>query len=234
MNTNKLKSKTTVKPSKKVAEKVSKNSKVAKKSVVQAPKNNNGKFFLTIAMLFIVAGTLLAFPTLMRVWHERQHIATAPAPAPARTPAVVAATKADETIQGKPSRLVIPSLNIDVKIADGIYNATTQTWTLSKDKAHYALMTPEPNNQSGNTFIYGHNRSEVFSRLSKLAIGQDAVIYTDNGHVFTYKYRSAYETDPNDSSLFTYTGAPILTLQTCSGVWYQNRFLMTFDLVEAA
>ena len=92
-------------------------------------------------------------------------------------------------------------------------------------------MTAPSNNQSGNTFIYGHNRPAVFAKLSKLQIGETVKVYTDNNHTFTYKFRSAYETSPNDASLFEYDGAPILTLQTCSGLWDQNRYLMTFDLV---
>jgi hypothetical protein len=35
---------------------------------------------------------------------------------------------------------------------------------------------------------------------------------------------------PTDATLFEYKGKPILTIQTCSGVWYQNRQLFTFDL----
>lgn len=196
------------------------------------PRKRHVVFGVKLGLLFMLAAGLLAFQPLMRRWQEKQTLAIVPAPAPQQTAEVQAAIKVVETISGKPTRLVIPSLKIDITVADGIYNASSQTWTLSKDKAHYALMTPEPNNQEGNTFIYGHNRREVFANLAKLKIGETATVYTDNGHQFTYKFRSAYETNPTDSSLFDYQGPPILTLQTCSGVWYQNRYLMTFDLVE--
>lgn len=240
MNTKSSKNKSSKKPIEKngtnksfVLTKKNQKAVVDKKTLVQKSENSATKFYLTIGLLFLVAGGLLAYQPLMRHWDEGKLKTTAPAPAPERTPEIEANTKINQMIQGKPVRLVVASLNIDVKVADGVYNSKSQTWTLSKDKAHYALMTPEPNNQEGNTFIYGHNRPEVFARLSKLAVGQDAVIYTDNNHVFTYRFRSAYETNPNDDSLFAYKGAPILTLQTCSGLWYQNRFLMTFDLVGA-
>lgn len=191
------------------------------------------RFGLSVGMLFILAGALLAYQPLMRLWHEKQLVANAPAPAPPRTPEVEAATKVNDTVEGKPVRLVVPSLGIDVPVADGFYNSRSQTWTLSNNKAHFATeMTPQPNNQGGNTFIYGHNRPEVFARLGKLKVGEKATVYTDNSHVFTYVYRSAHETNPNDDSLFHYEGPPIMTLQTCSGLWYQNRLLMTFDLVE--
>ncbi len=207
----------------------------ATKSVNQAAtkpgQGSSIKFFLKLGILFLLAGGLLAYHPLMRRIQEQNTLATAPAPAPVRTPEVEAATKTSEKIEGKPTRMVIPSLDIDLSIADGIYHSQSQTWTLSNDKAHYALMTAQPNNQAGNTFIYGHNRPAVFARLSKLAVGQTVTIYTDTNRVFTYRYRSAYETNPNDSSVFSYQGPPILTLQTCSGLWYQNRYLMTFDLI---
>lgn len=193
------------------------------------------RFALSLGVMFILAGSLLGYPTIMRLWNEKHQTASAPSPAPERTPEVKAATQEVEAIEGHPNRLVVPSLGIDVAVADGYYNAQAQTWTLTNDKAHFATeMTPKPNNQAGNTFIYGHNRKEVFAKLSKLAEGETVDVYTDNGRIFTYKFRSAYETNPNDSSLFNYQGPPILTLQTCSGLWYQNRYLMTFDLVKVA
>lgn len=209
-------------------------SATAAKRSASAPsaKKRQLAFGFKVGALFILAAALLSYQPIMRWWQEQDSLAAVPAPAPERTPEVQSATKVVEPISGKPVRLVIPSLGIDLTVADGIYNPSDQSWTLSKDKAHYALMTPQANNQEGNTFIYGHNRKEVFAKLATLNIGETVTVHTDNGHQFTYKYRSAHETNPYDDSLFNYQGPPILTLQTCSGLWYQNRYLMTFDLVE--
>jgi LPXTG-site transpeptidase (sortase) family protein len=134
-----------------------------------------------------------------------------------------------QVVSGKPVRIQIPALHIDLQVAEGRYNKQTNSWTLSNDKAHYAVNTPLANNAEGNTFIYGHNRKAVFSTLNRIKAGDEAIVTTDNGHRFTYKFRSAYETNPTDNSLFDYKGAPILTVQTCSGLWYQNRQLFTFN-----
>lgn len=139
-----------------------------------------------------------------------------------------------ELKQGKPISISLPSIAADLTVKDGVYNATSKTWSLSNDAAHYALMTPLANNMSGNTFIYGHNRKEVFAKLSTIRVGDRAYIKTDNGYTFVYRFRVAVETNPYDDSLFKYQGPPILTLQTCSGIWYQNRQLFTFDLVEVS
>lgn len=142
-------------------------------------------------------------------------------------------TTITEGISGKPSRIVIPSVAIDVPVVDGFYNRQTQTWNLSETQAQYATITPLANTEAGNTFIYGHNRPVVFKRLLNTQIGAVATVYTTNGHYFTYRLRSVKVTSPTDDSLFQYQGKAILTVQTCSGAWFQNRSLYTFDLVEA-
>lgn len=187
------------------------------------------RFYLTIGFLLLLAGLLFGYQPLLQYWQKNNKPVSVAIPTNSSTK-VFAEQK---IIQGKPTRIVIPSIGVDLQVADGIYNSKTKAWTLSNDKAHYALITPEPNNQSGNTFIYGHNRKQVFSMLSEIKQGEVVVIHTDNGHTFFYAFRESRETNPNDDSLFTYKGPPILTLQTCSGLWYQNRFLLTFNLVRA-
>lgn len=141
-------------------------------------------------------------------------------------------TPPKEVKRGKPLEINISSVSINLPVYDGQYDEKNKTWTLSTNAAHYALITALPNNVSGNTFIYGHNRKEVFSRLAGMKVGDRATITTDSGYTFVYRFRKSIETNPYDDSLFRYEGPPILTLQTCSGLWYQNRQLFTFDLVE--
>jgi LPXTG-site transpeptidase (sortase) family protein len=138
-----------------------------------------------------------------------------------------------ETITGKPVRLVVPSLQIDISIIDGTYNQQSGTWTLTNDKAQFASVTALPNNEKGNTYIYGHALPKVFASLHKMSAKAAAIIYTDNGHEFTYEYRSMAETTPKDTSaLAVQDGIPTLSLQTCSGMWYQNRQIYSFDFVS--
>ena len=136
-------------------------------------------------------------------------------------------------IQGEPDELIIPSLNMDLKIIPGYYNARTGTWTLSLSEVQYATITPEPNNLSGNTFLYGHYRSAVFARLHSIQAGAQAIVKTTNGHALYYQLSGIRTTDPNDDSVFEYSGPPILTIQTCTGVLFQYRQLFTFTLLEA-
>lgn len=135
-------------------------------------------------------------------------------------------------ITGNPTRLVIEGLGIDLQVAPGIYDKKTSQWSLSLDKAHFAELSSTPNNKGGNSFIYGHNRKGVLNSLPSIQMNQEAKIYTDNGLIFNYTFVGAVEVSPNDTSIFNYQGEPILTIQTCSGSFYQNRQLFTFTFKD--
>ena len=192
-------------------------------------KYENLRFYLYIGLFLILAGLLLGSSHFIQYWQEKN---SQPVFAQAAAQPSVAPAKA--TISGFPSHISIPSVDISVDIDPGYYNKASQTWSLSLTNAEYATVTPLPNNGGGNTFIYGHNRWAVFYKLLKVQPGDQATVTTTNGHRFIYQMTSERDTKPTDTSLFTYEGPPILTLQTCSGFWYQNRSLFVFKLVQAA
>src|SRR5689334_17813948 len=47
---------------------------------------------------------------------------------------------------GKPQSVNVPRLGINLSIIDGVYDQTTDSWTLSDDKAQFAAVTALPNN----------------------------------------------------------------------------------------
>lgn len=136
-------------------------------------------------------------------------------------------------ITGFPARIDLPSVSISLPVQAGHYDATAQTWTLSNDSAYFATVTLPPNNEGGNTFIYAHDIPSAFKRLNDIKQGEKAVITTENKHRFVYEFVAQRDTDPGDTSLFDYRGEPVLTLQTCSGFFSQNRRLFVFKLIEA-
>jgi LPXTG-site transpeptidase (sortase) family protein len=138
-----------------------------------------------------------------------------------------------DEITGEPARLSIPTLNINLPIIPGYYDAKTQTWTLTVNKVQYATITPQPNNIEGNTFLYGHARAAVFANLHNILPNSQAIIQTTNNHTFYYVLSSIRSTNPYDDSVFTYKGPPILTIQTCTGLFWQNRQFFTFTLEKA-
>ena len=93
-------------------------------------------------------------------------------------------------------------------------------------------MTRKPNDKSGMTFIYAHYRKGVFYKLPKIKEGETAKVVTENGYTFTYRFRASSVVPPQDTSIFDYKGKPILILQTCTGVKFENRQLFVFDLIK--
>jgi LPXTG-site transpeptidase (sortase) family protein len=136
-------------------------------------------------------------------------------------------------VSGMPTKVQIPSLGIDLPVIPGYYDAKTGEWTLTTNKVQFATPTAQPNNIGGNTFLYGHARTNIFGSLPKIKAGAQAIVQTDNGHTFYYRLSSTRVVSPADSdSIFKYQGKPILTLQTCVGLLYQNRELLTFNLEQ--
>ncbi len=184
--------------------------------------------------LFNILGIALllggAFLLIQIIRTQQVSIQSAPV-APPKVAAVSTTPPASNYISGNPIALNIPSLNIDLSIIPGYYNAKTGVWTLSLDKAQYATVTPEPNNQSGATFIYGHYRKAVFASLHNIQPSALAIVTTDNGHAFYYQLASVQVVSPTDSAaVFAPSSQPKLILQTCTGLFYQNRQLFDFTL----
>lgn len=141
--------------------------------------------------------------------------------------------RAPETaVKGHPTQILIPRLGIDLNIIDGTYFPVNQTWTLSKDSVQYATMTAEPNNQSGTTFMYGHNTTAVFKRLPELTPQDKVIVKTDNDHTFVYQLRSMYRVKPQQTEVLTNSKEPTLLLQTCSGLWNEWRTMAELRLTE--
>jgi hypothetical protein len=136
------------------------------------------------------------------------------------------------TLSGRPVKLRVPSLNIELEVKEGYFNSADSSWTLSPKNAHFAMPTARANNEAGNTLVYGHNNRYVFASLANLRPGAVAEITTDNGHRFYYAFESAKSYSPVDLSVFTYEGPPILTLQTCTGNWYELRTMSQFKFIK--
>lgn len=131
---------------------------------------------------------------------------------------------------GIPTRIVVPSVGIDLPVRTGAYDPTTQTWTLDTHSAFYADNSVPANDSNGTTLIYGHAQWGLFAAIPAITNGATAQVYTDSGKVFSYSYASTRSVKPDDMSIFVTTGAPSLTLLTCSGAFDTTRTLVSFSL----
>jgi len=194
----------------------------------------NLKITLITGTILCVLGIVGAAPTVYFSMLNHSTASAEPAFPTPKTTQTPASTPTKPVISGHPNNISIPSVSVNVSVVDGQFDAKTQEWTLGLHTAHWGVMTPQPNDTSGNTYIYGHYRPEVFAYLHTIRPGAQAFVTTDNGYKFTYTYESSVTVSPNDTSLFSYRGPSILTVQTCSGSWFQNRTLykFTFTSVE--
>ena len=142
-------------------------------------------------------------------------------------------TYSPSVISGKPVRIVIDGTGVDKTLIDGYYDPANNSWTLSTTHAQFAVMSALANNQQGTTFIYGHGTDAVFGEIGEHhpAIGTIAEVYTDSGHVFSYKLINIHDYNPNDTSILndTIDGSPRLVVQTCTGALSQWRTMFIFD-----
>jgi LPXTG-site transpeptidase (sortase) family protein len=148
-----------------------------------------------------------------------------PLPWQKRVSAIVPLIISDEK-QVKP--ITIPDMGIDLPVDEGFYDSSSASWTLSGYHAQFAMLSYYANDTQGNTFIYGHNNKYVFGPIKNINAGSDALVYTDNGHLFSYAFEQTYAVTPDNTSVFTYQGPSILTIQTCSGNWNEQRQMYTF------
>lgn len=134
-------------------------------------------------------------------------------------------------VSGVPNRLVLSSLGMDLPVGLGTYDKTTDSWSLDLTKAYYADVSVPVNNNNGVTLIYGHGQKPIFGNLPEIKSGAEAVVYTDSGYAFHYKYQTVDMVDPKDTSVFKKDGPPTLVLQTCAGDFDKYRALYRFNLI---
>jgi len=181
------------------------------------------RFYGSVMLLYSMTLLFAAFPLNPAATSRKTFAAT-------NLPIELTKQNAEKPIiAGKPIRIVISDIGIDLTIDEGRYNDLDGSWTLSGYHAHFAVLSPLANDDSGNTFIYGHNNKYVFGPLKKINPGAVAQVFTDNKHIFYYTFGSTYAVTPDDTSVLDYEGSSILTIQTCSGAWNEKRQMYTFN-----
>jgi LPXTG-site transpeptidase (sortase) family protein len=178
---------------------------------------------LVLALLAVFAMAAVYFPVLT----NRQLESSQSYPSPKMVEPI------KPVVSGKPVRLTIPRLGIDIDVIEGVYNPTNRTWTLGKKTAQYATNTPLVNDTAGNTFIYGHNNQYVFASLPKITSDDEVVVTTAEGVRFYYRFKISSDVNPHEVEAIKYQGPPILTLQTCVGGYFEQRRLFKFDFIKS-
>jgi LPXTG-site transpeptidase (sortase) family protein len=125
----------------------------------------------------------------------------------------------------RPSRLVIPRINLDATIEARGLDANRNMQT-AKDFKHVAWydLGPAPG-QPGDALLNGHvnwwTGGAVFTRLSQIRTGDEVIVIRADGAIVRFKVTAKRTVDWNAriASLFAPSPVSTLTLITCTGTW---------------
>ncbi len=125
------------------------------------------------------------------------------------------------------TRIVIPKINVDAPIIDGV------TWEDLKKGVGHLPGSANPG-ERGNLYLAAHNDifGEIFRYLEKLEPGDRYYIYAGDTK-YTYEVREKRIINPTDVEVMLPTTGPVSTLQTCYPYLIDtHRLVVIADLVE--
>lgn len=139
---------------------------------------------------------------------------------------------------GLPTRLVIPSLQIDTKV---YIPRNTTTAVLDSDLTKGPVYYPGSGTiNSGNMFIFGHSTGykvvinkayKVFNELKNIKQG-DFIYVESEGKNFSYRVRSVDKVDKDETLVTFDTKAHLLTLSTCNSFGAKSdRYVVVAEFV---
>ncbi|MBN1934233.1 MAG: class D sortase [Anaerolineae bacterium] len=125
-----------------------------------------------------------------------------------------------------PTRLVIPSINVDVPVVEG------DDWEQLKKGAGHHVGSANPG-ERGNVFISGHNDvyGEIFRYLENVKVGDPVIVYAGQ-QPYTYVVRATRIVDPKDVSIMYPTSSPIVSLMTCYPYMVDSHRLVVIAELE--
>ncbi len=129
----------------------------------------------------------------------------------------------------KENRLVIPQIDLNAEVYNGLYASTLSKGIWHRPKTS----TPD---QGGNTVLVAHrftyHSPAIFYNLDKMKKDDTFVLYW-GGKEYDYKVKEIRIVQPTDVYIEEQTAEPILTLYTCTPLWTsKERLVVISDLVK--
>lgn len=127
-----------------------------------------------------------------------------------------------------PVEIIIPSLELDLKVDPG--NINDGIWQISPANATFLTISAPPGTV-GNTVIYGHNKKKIFGNLPYLSVGQKVTVKTATGQIYNYEVYEKHFIGPDRVDLISPTETPELTIYTCWGLFDSQRAVVKARLM---
>jgi sortase A len=162
-------------------------------------------------------GAMPDVPLHLQAWVQ-------PATAASASAAAVEITKPEVMA---PTRIVIPKINVDAPIVNGV------NWEDLKKGVGHLPGSAHPG-QRGNLYLAAHNDiyGEIFRYLGDLEIGDDYFIYAGE-QKFHYVVKERRIIEPTEVDVMMPTTEPVSTLQTCYPYLIDtHRLIVVGELAE--
>lgn len=126
------------------------------------------------------------------------------------------------TFTEKPTKIVIPTANISLPVYEA--KVAFNTWEVRTDGASHGEYTPLPGNP-GNMVIFSHALPWLFESLPR--VKKDDYIHVFTKHDwFVYRAVETMVVDPENTEVIFSGDDQELTLYTCTGFGYTQRFVV--------
>src|SRR3989344_8447688 len=122
------------------------------------------------------------------------------------------------------SRLVIPSLNIDLEIYPA--KITNNNWDETDQGISHLSSSPFPG-EKGNSILYGHNWMNLLGNLTRIKPGAEINIISGNSEKKVFIAKHVSVVGPYDTEILFNTNDSRITLYTCTGFLDTKRFVVT-------
>ncbi|CAN5201881.1 hypothetical protein BH09PAT2_BH09PAT2_02030 [soil metagenome] len=128
-------------------------------------------------------------------------------------------------ISGKilPSRLVIPSANIDLPLVPS--SIKDGEWETTDQGVSYLKGGTLPGDR-GNSIMYGHNFENLLGPLIRVKTGDDLTVKFSNGEEKTFVVAGIMTVTPDQTHILNDTSDRRITLYTCTGFLDSKRLVI--------
>lgn len=187
--------------------------------------NRQGLLISTGKWILMWTGIVLSLGCGLLLWqdyHDTQAISDDLA---ARKPAEEVVW---EVLDKIPTRIFIPSQNIDLEIVPG--TVVENEWEVSDVAANY-LIGSGVTGDLGNVVVYAHKRPHLFANLVRMNVG-DRVQITAGDVVAVYEVMEKQVVEPDNVRVLESRPLAELTLYTCEGWRDDQRLVLQARLVK--
>lgn len=132
----------------------------------------------------------------------------------------------------QPVRMLLPSIDTGLDVADATIEPKSNTWPLSDTTAQYANFTPGLGSLRGTMLLYGHNSWPVLRKSNDLQLGDELILIDRSDRQWSFRLTEVRNVTPEEVG-FIYEDTPFrVVIFTCNGWNDEYRRLMYFEPVR--